>query len=107
MTPPPRTSKESSLYIVLLRFASNKDAAANHMAGHQAWIQQGLDDGVFMLVGSLPPGQGGAIVAHGTSADELHARVGADPFVAHEVVSAEIVEIAPNATDPRLAFLAS
>ncbi|MEV6956285.1 hypothetical protein [Streptomyces sp. NPDC051183] len=47
------------------------------------------------------PGQGGAVLAHNTTLDDLRQCVAADPFVAHEVVSAEIIEIAPNRTDPR------
>ncbi len=93
------------MFVVLLRSADNKSQAEEHMAGHQEWIRQGVSDGVFLLVGGIQPGQGGAVLAHGTTLDDLRQRVAADPFVAHEVVSAEIIEIAPNLTDPRLAFL--
>ena len=95
------------MYIVLLRFAPNRSQAADHMAGHQAWIQQGIDDGIFLLVGGIAPGQGGAVLAHDTTREDLEARVAADPVVVHGVVAAEIIEIAPNVTDPRLAFLAA
>ncbi|MGW4162484.1 YciI family protein [Streptomyces sp. NPDC004788] len=93
------------MFVVLLRFAANKSQAPDHMAEHQEWIRKGVEDGVFLLVGGLPPSQGGAVLAHRTTLDELRDRVAADPFVAHEVVSAEIIEIAPNTVDPRLAFL--
>jgi uncharacterized protein YciI len=75
------------------------------MQDHNAWIRQGLDDGVFLLVGSLQPSLGGAILAHGVSPADLQARVDADPFVVHGVVQAEILEIKPGKTDPRLDFL--
>nr|WP_229416131.1 hypothetical protein [Massilia sp. PDC64] len=75
------------------------------MQDHNAWIRQGLDDGVFLLVGSLQPSLGGAILAHGVSAAGLQARVDADPFVVHGVVQAEILEIKPGKADPRLEFL--
>ncbi|GAA0496320.1 hypothetical protein Ade02nite_17350 [Paractinoplanes deccanensis] len=93
------------MYIVLLRFAENKAAAAEHMPGHQQWIEQGLADRVFLLVGGIQPGLGGAVLAHDTTPAELQQRVAADPFVAHRVVDAEILEIAPGMTDPRLEFL--
>lgn len=93
------------MFVVLLRFSANKAIAGQHMAGHQEWIQRGLDDGVFLLVGGIHPGQGGAIIAHGTTAADLEIRVKADPFVEHDVVSAEIIEIAPGAADERLSFL--
>ncbi len=93
------------MFVVLLKFADNRADAPRHMAGHKAWLQQGFDDGAFLLSGSLPPGLGGGIVAHGESADALRARVAADPFVAAGVVTAEILELAPSKADGRLGFL--
>jgi uncharacterized protein YciI len=93
------------MYVVLLKFGDNKSRAGDFMQDHNAWIRQGLDDGVFLLVGSLQPSLGGAILAHGVSPADLQARVDADPFVVHGVVQAEILEINPGKTDPRLDFL--
>ncbi|KGF79438.1 hypothetical protein IA69_24445 [Massilia sp. JS1662] len=93
------------MYVVLLKFAENKSRAGDFMQEHNAWIRQGLDDGVFLLVGSLQPSLGGAILAHGVSPADLQARVDADPFVVHGVVQAEILEIKPGKADPRLDFL--
>jgi uncharacterized protein YciI len=93
------------MYVVLLKFSENKSQASDFMQDHNAWIKRGLDDGVFLLVGSLQPNLGGAILAHGLSLPDLQARVDADPFVAHGIVKAEIVEIKPGKADPRLAFL--
>lgn len=93
------------MFVVLLRFSDNKSAAGQHLEGHQEWIQRGVDDNVFLLVGSIQPGLGGAVVAHNTSPVELESRVNADPFVAEKVVSAEIIEIAAGRTDDRLNFL--
>ena len=95
------------MFIVLLRFAENRGAAAQHMAGHQAWIRQGLEDGVFLLTGSIQPGLGGVVLAHGMDRAEVEQRVAADPFVAERVVEAEIVEVAPGMADKRLDFLLS
>jgi hypothetical protein len=44
-------------------------------------------------------------MAHNTSLSDLQNRLNEDPFVAANVVSAEILEISPAKTDPRLAFL--
>jgi uncharacterized protein YciI len=93
------------MFIVLLKFSGNRDRAGEFMDGHKAWIQRGLDDGVFLLVGGLKPDLGGGIVAHGTSLPDLQKRVDEDPFVAEDVVRAEILEIAPARADARLAFL--
>lgn len=93
------------MFVVTLRFAANKAKASQFMEGHNAWIRQGFDDGIFLLTGSLVPGVGGIVVAHNTSRADLDARIGRDPFVVEGVVIAEILEIALGRTDERLAFL--
>ena len=93
------------MFIVLLRFSENKGQAGQFMEGHKEWIKRGFDDGVFLLAGSLQPSLGGGIMAHNTSLPDLQSRVNADPFVAENVVTAEILEITPSRTDGRLEFL--
>lgn len=93
------------MFIVLLRFSSNKDQAGQFMDGHKKWIDRGFDDGVFLAVGSLKPNLGGGILAHNTSLPDLQRRVNDDPFVAEHIVSAEILEIESHRTDERLKFL--
>lgn len=93
------------MFIVFLRFSTHKDRAGAFMAAHKAWIDQGVADGVFLLVGSLEPKGGGAILAHGVPLADLQLRVSLDPFVEHDVVSAEISEVEPSRVDDRLRFL--
>lgn len=95
------------MFVVLLRFSANKARAAEFMQGHNDWIRQGFDDGVFLLAGSLQPGKGGTVIAHNTSLELLQARVDSDPFVVEDVVSPEILQIEPSRTDGKLAFLAA
>jgi uncharacterized protein YciI len=97
--------REAVMYVVFLRFSNNKSKAGELMAAHNAWIKRGLDEGVFLLVGSLQPQLGGAVVAHGTTRTELEARILEDPFVMHDVVKPEVLEVSPSKADPRLAFL--
>ena len=93
------------MFIVLLKFSDNKSMASQIMEGHNEWVKRGIDDGVFLLVGSLHPNLGGGILAHDTSLSDLQSRVNDDPFVAQNVVSAEILEITPAKVDDRLKFL--
>ena len=95
------------MFIVLLRFSTNKPDAGQYMQEHQAWVDRGVEDGVFLLVGSIQPGLGGAILASDESLDAVKRRVDQDPFVEHDVVSAEILEIEPARAHQRLAFLMS
>ncbi|KCZ49518.1 MULTISPECIES: YciI family protein [unclassified Hyphomonas] len=93
------------MYVVLLKFSGNKPKAPEFMDGHNAWIRDGFEAGVFLAVGSLQPNAGGGILAHNTTREALDARIAADPFVAEDVVTAEVLEITPARTDPRLDFL--
>ena len=93
------------MFIVLLKFSDNKAQASQFMEAHNEWIKLGFDDGVFLLVGSLQPSLGGGIVAHNISLADLQVRVNEDPFVAENIVTAEIIEITPSKTDERLKFL--
>jgi uncharacterized protein YciI len=93
------------MFIVLLEFSENKRNASHWMKAHSEWIQRGFDDGVFLLVGSLLPTVGGAVVAHPTSREDLQRRVDADPFVVENVVKATILEVEPSKVDARLEFL--
>ncbi len=93
------------MFIVFLEFSENKAEAGRLMDGHKAWLAQGFSDGAFLLAGSLKPEGGGAILAVADSEQALRARIAMDPFVAENVVSATIREVAPSRTDDRLAFL--
>jgi len=93
------------MFVILLKFSDNKANAGQYMAGHKAWIADGFDEGIFLLVGSLQPDIGGAIVAHKVTFSELQDRVKGDPFVAENVVRAEILEITPNQAAKPLEFL--
>jgi len=95
------------MFIITLKFSDNKGQAGQFMAGHKEWIKRGFDDGVFLLAGSLQPNLGGAIVAHNTSLPDIQNRVNDDPFVAENVVVAEVLEITASKTDERLQFLLS
>ena len=91
------------MFIVFLKFSDNRQQAPEYMDAHNEWIERGFEDAVFLLVGSLQAG--GAILAHNTSMEALSQRVAEDPFVAANVVSAEIEEISAHRAEPRLQFL--
>jgi uncharacterized protein YciI len=93
------------MFVVLLKFSGNRGQAGQFMEGHKEWLKRGFDEGVFLLAGSLQPNSGGGILAHNTSLPDLQTRVKTDPFVEKDVVSAEILEIAPSRADERLKFI--
>lgn len=93
------------MFIVFLRFSARRDQAGQLMQAHKDWLKRGFDDGIFLLAGSLQPQAGGTILASGITLAQLEERVSSDPFVAEDVVQAEIVAVTPSKVDPRLEFL--
>jgi len=93
------------MFVVLLKFSTNKSRAGEWMSDHKAWLQKGFDDGVFMASGSLQGQQGGCVLAHGLDMTDLNQRLSEDPFVIHDVVSVDVIDVALSKTDPRLEFL--
>jgi uncharacterized protein YciI len=93
------------MFVVQLKFSINKRKASQYMTEHKSWIKKGFDDQVFLVVGSIKPNLGGAIIAHNISFQELQARMQDDPFVVHDIVDVEILEIEPSIANERLTFL--
>jgi uncharacterized protein YciI len=93
---------ESEMHLITLRFGAEKARAAEFMAGHNAWLQRGFDEGAFLASGSLPGGAGGFVLARGLG---LEARVEADPFVAEGIVIAEIQALPATRMVPGLEAL--
>jgi uncharacterized protein YciI len=93
------------MFIIFLKFSDNKKQASEFMQGHNDWIKHGFDEGIFLVVGSLNKNIGGCIIAHNITLEELQQRVNEDPFVAENIVTADILEISVNQADKRINFL--
>jgi uncharacterized protein YciI len=84
------------MHIIFLKFGPNRAQAGQWMAEHKRWMQQGIDDGSFLMTGSLDNAQGGAVLAVNMDRDAIEQRVGRDPFVVHGVVTADIHTVKPS-----------
>lgn len=93
------------MFVVLLKFGTNKSRAPDFMEGHKKWIKDGFDAGVFAVVGKLVPHAGGAVLAFNLSRSDLEARIAKDPFVEHGIVEFEVIEFEPMMTMEGLDFL--
>ncbi|GAA0464578.1 YciI family protein [Parasphingorhabdus litoris] len=93
------------MFIITLNLTEKKDKAGQFMAAHNEWIAQGFAERAFLLVGSLKPQNGGAIIAVANDRLQVEARVAADPLVREGIAVPHIQEIAPARTDSRLSFL--
>jgi uncharacterized protein YciI len=93
------------MYIILLKFTDSKARAADFMAGHNKWLQDGFERGLILMAGSLNQGGGGVVFANGAEREVVEAFVREDPFVIEKIVTAEILQVSPSRLDPRLDFL--
>lgn len=93
------------MHIIFLKFTDNRHNAARHLPGHKAWLARGLEDGTFLLAGSLGSNLGGAILARGISTAKIRDTVNKDPFVRENIVSAEVVEFSPSGASAGFEFL--
>lgn len=93
------------MFIIQLKFSTNKANASQFMEGHNAWLKDGFTKGTFLLAGTLQPKLGGAILAHNVTLEQIQAIVKEDPFVTEGVVTPEIIEITPSKVAPQLEFL--
>lgn len=93
------------VFVVTLRFSKNRKGAALHIEGHQQWIKKGFEERIFLTAGGLADNEGGCILAHNITRTKLHRFVKSDPFVAHDVVVADIFAFTPARADKRLEFL--
>ena len=95
------------MFVILLKFSTNKAKAGQFMDRHNAWLREGFAKGTFVLSGSIQPKAGGAVLAHNATPEQIRAILNEDPFVAEDVVTAEIVEISASKSIPELGFLIS
>lgn len=84
------------MYIIFLKFGANRAQANDWMSGHAQWIQQGIDDGTFLMAGSLDEARGGVVLASNMDSEALLARIQKDPFVVHGVVTPEVHAVTPS-----------
>lgn len=93
------------MYIILLQFTDNKHNAAKYLSGHKAWLARGLEQGMFLLAGTLGSNLGGAVLARGIARTKVQERVNEDPFVREHIVTAEVLEFSPSVASEDFQFL--
>ena len=93
------------MFVIQLKFSTNKANAGQFMDGHNAWLKDGFSREIFLLAGTIQPKLGGAILAHNATLEQIQAIVKEDPFVVEGVVTTEIIEIMPSKAVPQLEFL--
>ncbi len=78
------------LCVVLLSYVRPLDEVDAQMAAHVAWLEQGFEQGVFLVAGRRAPRTGGVVVMRGAR-EAVEQVVATDPFVTSGVATAEVV----------------
>ena len=94
-----------NLYVIYLKFGKNKSMAREFMEEHNDWIKSNVEEGKFLIFGSLASKEGGCIIALAENMDAVNQSISEDPFVKEEIVTSEIVEVSVNGTNPKLSDL--
>jgi uncharacterized protein YciI len=88
------------MFIVLLTYQRSLDEIDALMGEHVAWLKHHYASGLFIASGRKVPRDGGVILARSGERAALEAIVQEDPFIAHGVAKAELIEFTPSMTAP-------
>lgn len=72
------------MFVIQLRFSTNRANAGQFMDGHNAWLKDGFAKGIFLLAGTIQPKLGGAIFAHNSTIEQIQAFVKEDQLNVHK-----------------------
>ena len=80
-----------------------EERAPELIAAHRAFLQQGYDQGRFLLSGPSVPPKGGVLIARAESLDELNDYLADEPFCKAKVMRfAKVTEFDPVQHQPIL-----
>ncbi|MFW2853606.1 YciI family protein [Sphingomonas sp. TX0543] len=82
---------EGHLSLILLDYVKPLEDVDAQMEAHVAFLEQGFEQGVFVVAGRREPRTGGVILCRGV-AEDIEALAQTDPFVVSGVATAEVVE---------------
>lgn len=72
---------------------------------HLAWVKENIESGIFLLASAKVSGLGGMIVAKRIAREALHKIIAQDPYVIHDLVEYQIIDVEVKMTQPELEFL--
>src|SRR5690348_16124064 len=92
------------LHLLSLRYTASEREAEPYVPAHVAFLERHLGDGTFLVSGqTVPPSEGGAIVAAGVDREAAERLTAEDPFVVAGVAAYTITTIDPGRVHPALA----
>lgn len=86
----------SRLFVIDLTYVVDLDRIDAQIPGHVRYLDQGYEDGVFLMSGRKNPRTGGIILAQDVSRDAIIARTQQDPFIEMGLASMRVTEFHPS-----------
>jgi uncharacterized protein YciI len=92
------------IHLLSLRHTASEEAAGPYAAAHVAFLERHHADGALLVSGqTVPPSDGGAIVATGVDRATAERLTEQDPFVVAGMAAHTITTIDPGRVHPALA----
>ena len=86
----------SPMFVVLLTYTKPLEAVDALVPAHREFLQQMYQAGIFLLSGRKEPRDGGVILAHAPSLQELQVALAEDPFQIHGVATYQVIQFVPT-----------
>lgn len=80
------------MFVIELQYKVELAQIDAHMKAHMGYLNKHYAEGTFVASGRKLPREGGVILAVGKSRAEIEAIVREDPFVAHGLADARVIE---------------
>jgi len=83
------------LYAIKLTYISSTEQIREHLDAHKGWLIKYIGSANVLFAGPLMDKSGGFILAHAHQLSDIQKIMAEDPFVAHRLVSLDIIECDP------------
>ena len=90
--------KGDPMFIINLTYVKPRDEIETFLSQHRAFLDHYYQKEIFLLSGPKEPRNGGIIICHAASQDDVIQIISEDPFFIHKVAEYEIVEFIPVKT---------
>ncbi len=93
------------MFIINLTYKAELEVIEQLLQKHIEFLDEQYELGNFLASGRKVPRNGGIILSHIKSKDELEKIIAKDPFKQNDVADYDLIEFTPSKTDKQLAFL--
>ncbi|REE67342.1 uncharacterized protein YciI [Paenibacillus taihuensis] len=84
------------MFVVLLRYTGELERIDTFVEEHRTFLRKYYDAGRFIASGPMNPREGGVILAHAESKEQLSVIISEDPFYREQIATYEIIAFEPT-----------